>query len=1398
MAKQITSTIVLKVSGKEVEQSFNGLAGTVKKLEKELKKLTPGTAEFMRKTAELKEARGHFEKVKKEIQLVNGKLNETPSLLSRLTKGLLDFGSVARNMLSVNLLQSFTGKLSETATELLKVSDAMADVQKTTGMALNEVKNLWEAFDKMDTRTSKLDRLKIAEVGGRLGVPKQELASFVQEVDKAYVALGDSYSGGLEKVVEDLGKIKGLFNETKAKPYAEAINEVGSALNGLAASGTASEDNISEFALRVGSMPDAMKPAIDKVLGLGAAFEESGVNAQIAASGFSNFMKIAGENLGLFAQSMHMSTKEATELFNTKPEEFFLRFAQGMRNVPADETAKIFDSLKINSLEVQKAVGAAANRTDEFRKAMQNANVLMKEATSLNDEFNTKNSNAAAIWSKIKNVLAEFWTSTNFIEVFDWLIRALGWFVGVTKDAGEGVKEFKDRLVFLSKVILTAISAMVFYKLTLQAIALSTKAAWQQTILYTVAQKAKTAVDIAARGATLLLSAAYFVVTGNIKKATLAMRAFKIATATNPWGVIAAGVAAAITAMVLFYNKTQDSIRVLNKFQTAAKVTADINRQIAKEEAKSLGELKSKTELYIAILKDNNSSLDARKKAYEKLIAIHPEFKGTIDSEYRATNKLTEVYDKLVSKLQQASKARAYQKLLDAANEKAINAETQRIDAEFAAKKEELENKEKRKRNKQREKQAEKAQKIAGIWSDKYDRTASAGLSFSTYEWESNEKAKALENAKKQEKNTKSYAEAISKRIAGNKAIADLVLNGADTVNNISTGVNSNIMPNTPVRTKGSENDGKKSSREALRKSKEDLQKANEEIQNIHRQQQDEILKIQDETRKKEEEQENLSHQRRLDDIERRNQEILQANQDINNKIKTLEEERNKSTSPEAKANYTAAIDTERKVQQANLRAVAENNKLKEEAEITHQHKLNEIRTKWEIKAFKEKAEADAQDIAEKRLKRETEINDLDNFSDAQIQLTNLKYVELTEAEFKNIRTLEEAKKILREEADREVLANQEKILKEQMSKLREMLNDPAFSKEALKKLKEDLEKITEEYEKVRGTQASNKAGEDKEKNDERNDRLSKIDILGFSAADWEETFKNLDTTEGKIKAVKMAVQAMSNAFEAFAKLQKNLNARELKQFEKGQNQKRKQLLSQLNEGLINQEQYHKGLQELEEETDRKKTELANKNAKLQKAMAVAQITISTAQAIMGIWKDFPKVDFGVTAGIMSGVVGALGAAQIATVLSQPDSFADGGFTGNGFGSADRTGFRPAGIVHENEYVTPKWMLESPVVADVVDWMESIRTGRTNLPRGFADGGYTSSASQKTDAPTSVLPQSTDNTEMVAVLDKLLVVLEDLANEGVDAWIVENAENGKRIKRTLKMFEKIEERNRRK
>ena len=55
--------------------------------------------------------------------------------------------------------------------------------------------------------------------------------------------------------------------------------------------------------------------------------------------------------------------------------------------------------------------------------------------------------------------------------------------------------------------------------------------------------------------------------------------------------------------------------------------------------------------------------------------------------------------------------------------------------------------------------------------------------------------------------------------------------------------------------------------------------------------------------------------------------------------------------------------------------------------------------------------------------------------------------------------------------------------------------------------------------------------------------------------------------------------------------------------------------------------------------------------------------------------------------------------------------FADGGYTGDGNGKKDSTGFKRAGIVHEGEYVIPKKILDTPMGAEIAETAERMRVG---------------------------------------------------------------------------------------
>lgn len=73
-----------------------------------------------------------------------------------------------------------------------------------------------------------------------------------------------------------------------------------------------------------------------------------------------------------------------------------------------------------------------------------------------------------------------------------------------------------------------------------------------------------------------------------------------------------------------------------------------------------------------------------------------------------------------------------------------------------------------------------------------------------------------------------------------------------------------------------------------------------------------------------------------------------------------------------------------------------------------------------------------------------------------------------------------------------------------------------------------------------------------------------------------------------------------------------------------------------------------------EKELEDKKLELKRKAAAVEKAEAAFNIAMNTAMAIMRIWADVPKVDFGATTIVMTAMAAALGATQLAMVLAKP------------------------------------------------------------------------------------------------------------------------------------------------
>lgn len=110
----------------------------------------------------------------------------------------------------------------------------------------------------------------------------------------------------------------------------------------------------------------------------------------------------------------------------------------------------------------------------------------------------------------------------------------------------------------------------------------------------------------------------------------------------------------------------------------------------------------------------------------------------------------------------------------------------------------------------------------------------------------------------------------------------------------------------------------------------------------------------------------------------------------------------------------------------------------------------------------------------------------------------------------------------------------------------------------------------------------------------------------------------------------------------------------EVQKAEKSNDDQKKSLEKRLKAGMISQKEYDKQVASLDADLDAKKKKIALEQARREKALSIFQIGLNTAMAIMKIWAEVPKADFGAMTLVLTGIAASMGALQLATALAAP------------------------------------------------------------------------------------------------------------------------------------------------
>jgi hypothetical protein len=162
-------------------------------------------------------------------------------------------------------------------------------------------------------------------------------------------------------------------------------------------------------------------------------------------------------------------------------------------------------------------------------------------------------------------------------------------------------------------------------------------------------------------------------------------------------------------------------------------------------------------------------------------------------------------------------------------------------------------------------------------------------------------------------------------------------------------------------------------------------------------------------------------------------------------------------------------------------------------------------------------------------------------------------------------------------------------------------------------------------------------------------------DLLGMTPSEWKNLFENLkngELTLDNINSIAEAIQeAWSIASEIWTSIndiQANQEAKAMMEYEANIEKRKDLLKKQLDAGKISQESYNKQIAGMDADLDKKKKDIAIKQAKREKALALTGAIVNTALAIVKALGTMPPW-LGIALAVVAGIMGGLQITKIAT-----------------------------------------------------------------------------------------------------------------------------------------------------
>jgi TP901 family phage tail tape measure protein len=577
----------LIVNGELAAKNMKDLAQMARSLQAEFRTLTD--------PADKARVASMYQAVNKEIREGNALLRGNATWWSRLSTEVKQFGVIAAGYLG---FQFITAQVTNLINKQARLSDQLADIRKTTGLAADQIDRLNKNISRIDTRTSTTELRNIAIVAGQLGIAqdkikagkfneaREELEGFVKSIDTAVVALGDEFQGGAEEVATKLGKLRMVFTDIRSDKVDQDLLRIGNALNVLASEGAATGPVVADFSNRIGGVGIPLGLTTAQVLGLSATLQELNVNVERGGTAVSKIFQKMSQDTEAFAKIAGKPLKEFTATVNSDIYGAFLQVLEGAQKSQgaATEFAKILDSLGVDGAGASEVFAKLGSNIDLLSEKVETAGSAIRKTDSITAEFNIKNATLGATVDKLGKEFFRLVSSDAVTSFFKGAVGGALSFIQWLQKMPEHLRNATNALLALAG------ATLIYYQRSIAALAIST-AQTAQFFRYAAAVVYATYATRVKTAASEAYAAVVGLVTGRVAAATAAQRAWALVAAINPFtGIVAALTAIAIGTNLYIKNSEQalkvermrkDTLDALNKAnESVSKIQEDMNAKV--------------------------------------------------------------------------------------------------------------------------------------------------------------------------------------------------------------------------------------------------------------------------------------------------------------------------------------------------------------------------------------------------------------------------------------------------------------------------------------------------------------------------------------------------------------------------------------------------------------------------------------------------------------------------------------------------------------------------------------------------------------------------------------------------------------------------------------------------